>query len=115
MTRSQGRRPYDAPHRRAQAANTRFRIAASAHRLFVERGYRVTTVEAIAQGAGVGVRTIYDVFGSKRAVLFDLLEHFAPIAREDFEAAIQAARDDAEAQLEVIVKFVVRYYAHAAE
>jgi AcrR family transcriptional regulator len=109
------RRRYDAPHRRAQAAGTRSRIAASAQRLFVERGYRATTVEAIAQAAGVGTRTIYDAFGSKRGVLFALLEHFAPIGREDFEAEIQGARNDPEAQLNVIVQFVVRYYAHAAE
>ena len=41
----------------------------AARRLFIERGYAGTTIEAIAQEAGVAVETVYSAFGSKRALL----------------------------------------------
>ncbi|MDQ4009165.1 MAG: TetR/AcrR family transcriptional regulator [Actinomycetota bacterium] len=48
---------------------TRRRVADAAARLFVERGYAATTLQAVADNAGVHVQTIYQVFGSKVAVL----------------------------------------------
>src|SRR5919204_4042216 len=71
------RRPYRSPARRRQAAATRARVAAAARRLFVERGYAATTVEAIARAAGVAVPTLYAAVGGKRAVLWALLEAMA--------------------------------------
>lgn len=44
-------------------------IVASAQALFLERGYVSTTIEAIAEHAGVAVSTVYAVFGSKRGIL----------------------------------------------
>lgn len=44
-------------------------IVSAATRLFVERGYVATTVEAIAAEAGVAVQTIYNAVGQKRDVL----------------------------------------------
>ena len=44
-------------------------IVSAAARLFVERGYVATTVEAIAVEAGVAVQTIYNAVGQKRDVL----------------------------------------------
>jgi TetR/AcrR family transcriptional regulator, regulator of cefoperazone and chloramphenicol sensitivity len=42
---------------------------AAARLLFRERGYGATTMEAIAEKAGVGVATVYAAFGSKRGLL----------------------------------------------
>ena len=39
----------------------------------MERGYTGTTIEQIAQEAGVAVETLYATFGSKRAVLSRLV------------------------------------------
>jgi AcrR family transcriptional regulator len=56
--------------RRAErAAATRRRIVDAAGRLFVERGYRATTIEAVADAADVSVETIYKRFGNKAGLL----------------------------------------------
>ncbi|SFD69386.1 DNA-binding transcriptional regulator, AcrR family [Streptomyces aidingensis] len=46
----------------------------AAGRLFPERGWTGTTVEDIARNAGVSVQTVYFTFGTKRAVLAELLD-----------------------------------------
>jgi AcrR family transcriptional regulator len=60
--------------RRPRAQATRRRIRDAARRLFVERGYVATTIEAIAGEAGVAVPTVYLAFGTKRALLAELLD-----------------------------------------
>src|SRR6202048_3214175 len=60
--------------RRPKAQATRRRILDAARRLFVERGYVATTIEAIAGEAGVAVPTVYLAFGTKRALLVELLD-----------------------------------------
>ena len=55
--------------REERARQTRARVADAALRLFQERGYVATTVEAIASEAGVAPATVYQAFGSKQAVL----------------------------------------------
>jgi AcrR family transcriptional regulator len=67
------RRPYDSALRKQQAAQTRMRVLDSAQKLFGQRGYAATTVEAIAADAEVAVDTVYATFGSKRRVLQSLL------------------------------------------
>jgi AcrR family transcriptional regulator len=59
------RRRYNATRRQAQGAQTRQDILTAAHQLFLERGYAGTTLAAIAQAAGVVVKTIYRAYGSK--------------------------------------------------
>ena len=56
-------------HRQRQARETRTRIVAAARRLFQERGYATTTIQAIAEETGVAIPTVYDAFGSKRGIL----------------------------------------------
>jgi len=68
------RRPYDSSLRKQQAGQTKMRILDAAQRLFAERGYAASTVEAIASSAGVAVDTVYATFGSKREVLKSLLD-----------------------------------------
>ena len=59
-------------HRQRQALQTRRLIVDAASRLFLERGYGVTTMEAIAAEAGVAVRTVYAIFKNKRAFLREI-------------------------------------------
>jgi AcrR family transcriptional regulator len=57
-----------------QARETRHQIAESARSLFFERGYNGTTIDAIAQSAGVAPETVYAVFGNKRKILWHLMD-----------------------------------------
>jgi AcrR family transcriptional regulator len=74
--RAEPRRPYDSPHRREQAAATRRAILDAAQRRFERDGYVATSVEAIADEAGVVRKTVYLAFTNKAGVLrgvWDLL------------------------------------------
>jgi AcrR family transcriptional regulator len=63
------------PTGRAQAAElSRTAIATTARRLFQERGYNQTTMEAVAAAAGYAVQTVYFHFKSKGAILTRLLD-----------------------------------------
>lgn len=55
--------------RGAQARATRRRIVDAAALLFISDGYAATTLEQIAERAGVAVQTVYFHFGNKRTVL----------------------------------------------
>jgi AcrR family transcriptional regulator len=55
--------------RQAKAAATRARMLRAAYDLFCEQGFKATTMEAIAQRAGVAVQTLYFAFRTKDALL----------------------------------------------
>jgi len=68
------RRSYDSPRRREQARATRRAILEAARELFIERGYVATTIDAVAEDAEVSPETVYAVFGTKRALLSELID-----------------------------------------
>ena len=70
---SEGKRPYHSRARQRQAEETRQRILAATRELFASRGYAGTTLEAIAELAEVSPKTVAAVFGSKRALLAELI------------------------------------------
>lgn len=74
MAKVKPKRSYDSALRKQQASQTRMKILDAAQKLFAQRGYPASTVEAIASGAGVAVDTVYAIFGSKREVLRSLLD-----------------------------------------
>jgi AcrR family transcriptional regulator len=92
-----------------KARQTRRRMLEAARELFVEHGYGATTMQDIADRAGVAVQTIYFTFGNKRTVLKELADltiagDDAPVATMDrpwFRAALAA--DTADAQLRALV------------
>ena len=57
-----------------QAAQTRRDILMAARRLFVERGYASTTVNDVAEEAGVALQTVYSSVGPKPAILLSLVD-----------------------------------------
>lgn len=76
-------------------------IIEAASRLFLARGYVGTTMEAIAEEAGVVVQTIYNSVGNKQALLSRVLDYTAagpraPTAVPDTMRAATAAAPDAE-------------------
>lgn len=60
--------------RARRAAETRARIVEAAGKLFVERGYGATTIEAVAADADVAVETVYARFKNKRNLLEAFLD-----------------------------------------
>lgn len=67
-------RQYHSPRRTAQARATRDAIRHSAHDLFLADGYAATPITAIADQAEVAPQTIYSQFGSKAAIVKELLD-----------------------------------------
>lgn len=63
-------------YRQQQADATKLRIAEGAQRLFARAGYGATSMAAIAAEAGVGDRTVFAVFGSKRDILNVICERW---------------------------------------
>lgn len=71
--------------RAEKARETRQRILAAARQLFVAQGYGATSLQEIADEAGVAVQTIYFGFGNKRTVLKELVD--VTIAGDDAPVA----------------------------
>jgi AcrR family transcriptional regulator len=101
------KRSYSSAKRQAQAQETRRAILDAAHQLFVANGYAATTIQAVAEGAGVAVQTVYAVFGNKRELLRQLIEAMItgddepePIT-ERAEALAVAAEPDARRRAEL--------------
>jgi AcrR family transcriptional regulator len=70
--------------REVAAAETRREILRTARRLFAENGFAQTSVQQIAEKAGVAVQTIYSSVGSKPALVLalnDLIDEEADVAR----------------------------------
>lgn len=63
------KRSYDSPRRREQARATRRAILAAAQVLFERDGYAATTMAAIANEAGVALKTVYVAFATKSGLL----------------------------------------------
>jgi AcrR family transcriptional regulator len=62
--------------RQRQALETRRTIARAARDLFAEGGYAATSIEAVAAEAGVAERTVYSIFGTKKAILGAICEEW---------------------------------------
>lgn len=67
-------RGYSSSVRTQRAEETREAVLGAARVLFVEQGYRRTTVQQIAERAGVNVDTIYHSVGRKPALMRELVE-----------------------------------------
>jgi AcrR family transcriptional regulator len=63
------KRDYRSELRAAQAQETRRSIVAAASRLFVETGYGATTIDAVAEAAGVSRKTVFTAVGGKLELL----------------------------------------------
>jgi AcrR family transcriptional regulator len=63
------KRSYSSELRAAQARETRRLIVSAAARLFVDQGFGRTTVDAIAEEAGVSRKTVFTAVGGKAELL----------------------------------------------
>jgi TetR/AcrR family transcriptional regulator, regulator of autoinduction and epiphytic fitness len=77
---TQVRRQRSSRSDRARA--TRLRIVEAATRLFTTDGYTATTMEQVADEAGVAVQTVYYTFGTKGRLLCEAMEFAAAGAHD---------------------------------
>jgi AcrR family transcriptional regulator len=68
------RRAYRSSVREASAGRTRQAIVTAAGALFLEQGYSAASLANIAAAAGVARPTVFAVFGSKPAILREVLD-----------------------------------------
>ncbi|GAA4360013.1 TetR/AcrR family transcriptional regulator [Microbacterium rhizosphaerae] len=78
------------PSRAERARGTRHRIVEAAAALFAAPGYPATTMERIAQDAGVAVQTVYYTFGTKGALLCAAMD-YASAGQHDPDPVMQRA------------------------
>jgi AcrR family transcriptional regulator len=67
--KSEGKRGYQSDLRAAQTRLTRRAVVDAATDLFVRRGYSATTIDAVAEAAGVSRKTVFNAVGGKMALL----------------------------------------------
>jgi AcrR family transcriptional regulator len=100
------RRPYTSERRRESALRTRQRILDAAAARFVEHGFAGTTIAAIAADAETAAETVYAAFGSKVALLGEVVSAAArgaadtAILEQEGPARVAAATSQRE-QLEL--------------
>ena len=96
------KRRYRSDRRKEQAEETRRRILETACRLFVERGYAGTTVEAVAHEASVAPPTVYAAFRNKRRLLAEAVRYAVrggaeePLLEQAEPQSVRRAADQSE-------------------
>jgi AcrR family transcriptional regulator len=91
------KRAYRSPLRDQQVRTTRRSVVTAAHDLFVERGYASTTIDAVAERAGVSRKTVFTAVGGK-AVLLDRALDLALRGDEDPTPVAERPEIRAEAE-----------------
>src|SRR5260370_42049358 len=99
-----GKRAYHSRVRQRHAEETRQRILEAARSQFESYGYAVTTLEAIAEVADVSPKTIAAVFGSKRALLAEVInpEAFSTLVQQLIEEL--RATEDSSRRLSLVAQ-----------
>lgn len=96
-------RPYRSRVREESARRTRQAVVAAATNLFVARGYAATSLADVAAAAGVARPTVFAVFGSKAALLRQVLDQAlagddepVPVAQRPWFRPVWDARGQGE-------------------
>jgi len=112
-TRNRTRRAYHSPMRQRQAEEHRRRILAAAHELFTQRGYAGTTLEAIAEAAGVSPKTLVAKFGTKRSILTEVLDPAGLVGRHTPVLEQLRAATDPRTRLRLVAHLTCDVYSAA--
>jgi AcrR family transcriptional regulator len=96
-------RPRPATKREQRAASIDALLGAALH-LFITQGYHATTVEEIAQSAGLTKGAVYFYFKSKANVLKTLLDRTEELTVEPTLAAMEEAGSDPRNRLNAFIR-----------
>jgi len=96
-------------------AETRQKLYDAAVTLIAEQGYASTTVDEIAERAGVAKGTVYYNFASKTALFEELLRHGVGLLTADLRAAAagRPPREAVHAMIGAQLAYIQRYRAFA--
>jgi AcrR family transcriptional regulator len=115
------KRRYDAPKRRAAAAQTREAILGAAKSRFEAHGWAGTTIAAVAADAEVSPKTIEATFATKAALLTAVVDYAirgdtaaTPMIERPVAKDIEAAAD-AAGMLDLHASYVVAIEARSAQ
>jgi AcrR family transcriptional regulator len=100
---------YNTPLRQAQRDLTRSRIKNAARNLFYEKHYDTTTMEEIAEAAGLRRSTLYLHYKDKAEILVDIIVDYTPRAKEVL-ATLPGPRPSLDA-VQTWVKRVAKFVA----
>ncbi|MES2492242.1 MAG: TetR/AcrR family transcriptional regulator [Pseudomonadota bacterium] len=92
--------------RSSRGAERRRRIADTARRLFVEKGFHGTGVALIAAESGIGVGQLYRDFAGKEAIVADIVHTHVGLFLDEDGLHDAAARDDARAARRWLSRFL---------
>jgi TetR/AcrR family transcriptional regulator, mexJK operon transcriptional repressor len=99
------------PQKRQRWARKNDIVLAAAERAFMEFGYAGTSVDAIAEMAGVSKRTVYSNFSTKQALYAEVVKKMcAEVVPADLDAKMMSL-DPEETLLKVSVSFLEALYA----
>jgi AcrR family transcriptional regulator len=98
--------PVHRPARRLSAVERRRQLSAVALTLFAERGYRATTMEDVAEAAGVTKPLVYQHFSSKRALYLELVDAVA----RDLVSAVDRATASADGPRQQVEQGFAAYF-----
>ena len=107
-------RPYRSTLREQRAEETRLRIRAAARDLFAKDGFTETTINRIAEHAGVAPQTVYAVFGSKGGIVASMLDEAEESADYRNRVAQMAAEQDPWRQLRLFAAWIRTLYETGA-
>lgn len=114
---SVNRRPYRSPLRTQQSEQSRAAVIAAARALFLAQGYAATTVDQIAQRAGVSKPTVFNAVGNKARVLKTVRD--VVMAGDDGPEPVTARRSVAAiaeaADLDAAVRAAARHISTLAQ
>ena len=113
------RRPYHSPKHEAMRQATRQSVITAAGRLFSERGYAGSSIEALAAAAGVAVPTVYAAFGNKRSILRAMLA--AAVDEAEPRPVVERIREqaagvpDPATRVQKMIRLLVSLLAQSAD
>lgn len=103
-------RRYDGSRRQAEARARRLRVIDAATSLFLAHGFGDTSIQRIAEEAGVSVQTVYAVFGSKAGILHAAID--VAVGGDDEEVLLRDRPENAWVAEERDPRTWVRAMAH---
>lgn len=114
------RRNYRSPRRARQAAETRESILSAARDLFLSEGWSKATIAGIASLARVSNESVYATFGSKTALLQELVTRAVrgvapdvPLAEQDMPRRIAAETSQSD-QIDLFVRDIASVLGRVA-